>query len=387
MTDISAAWMTGLLMATMLVTVVYFIVTREWLPWRAFVRDMGMVLSGRPSDGGAIRFEHEGRPCQVTLYATKHGASQFWLAVQADVALTLSLHRRGTGDAMAAAAGLVVPLATGHLDVDRQWLIGCADAARATSLLADAGLRSSLGALLRAGAHTVVWSAEDRAVWVRGDLRRDVQRDVSVLKMALGLAVGSSRALVTSRRKPWPARAGVDIEAPSAGTTTWVIVGLAIPALATLPVIGLDVAFPPLDRSPAMWAAAAFALAATALLYRLARCLSKRSVLEHRAVLMMLPIYAVGFWILAYGAIVCVNGAADTATAAEIEGRIQLPIQPAYGRPPEHRLQTTEGIYTVSESLHAQARQGDSLRVATRPGRLGMSWRDAQDDVQLSPRR
>ena len=387
MQDLSSAWITGLLMATMAGTVGYLIFTRDWLPWRAFVRDMGLALSGQPVDGGPIRFEHDGRPCQVTLSRARQGPAQFWLAVQADVASTLSLHKKGTGDAIAASAGLRVPLVTGYPDVDRQWLIGCADADRARSLLADAGLRSTLGALLRAGVHTVVWSAEDRAVSVRGASRLDVQQDGAVLKLALGLAVQSSKPWPQPDSAPWPP--GTRVEARSQGIHigTLVIVALVLPALATLPVIGLDMAYPPLDRSAPMGAAAAFALAATAGLYGWVRRLARRRVLEHRPALFLLPIGAVGFWVLGYGAIVGLNGAADTAIPAEVEARIQAPIPPAYGIPPEHRLPTSQGVYVVSASLHEQARPGDRLHVVTRPGRLGIAWRDPMYDLRLVPER
>jgi hypothetical protein len=383
MTELSSAWITGLLMAGMAIVVVYFIVKHDWLPWRAYLRDMRVALGGRPEDGAPIRFDHGGRPCELTMARARHGPAQFCLVVQADVGETLALYRKGSGDVMAASAGFVVPLATGYPEVDRQWVIGFDDAARATKLLADPGVRSSLGALLRARARRVVWSAEDRAVSVRGDIRRDVTWDLEVLEQALRLAVQSSRPLPFPSSAPWPRRRAFEAETHGAAVNTLVLVAIALPALATLPVIGLDMAYPPLDRSIPFWAAAAFALAVTASLYRPVQRLARQRVPDHRPALFVLPTLAVGLWVLGYGAIVGINGAADTAEPVVVKGRIQTPIQPAYGSPREHRLQTTKGRYVVSETVHEQARPGDRLHVSTRPGRLGIAWRDPQDDIAL----
>jgi hypothetical protein len=136
-----------------------------------------------------------------------------------------------------------------------------------------------------------------------------------------------------------------------------------------------------------MWAAAAFALAGTAASYGLVRRLARRRLPDHRPALFVLPILAVGLWVVGYGAIVGLNGAADTAAPDVVEGRIQAPIQPPFGSPPEHRLQKTKGMYIVSASMHEQARKGDRLRVSTRPGRLGIAWRDPQHDMELIRRR
>jgi len=78
--------------------------------------------------------------------------------------------------------------------------------------------------------------------------------------------------------------------------------------------------------------------------------------------------------------------AAAEAAPSVVEGRVKGKFRQPPGSTADHGLRTTAGVYLVSATLHAQARPRDTLQEVTRPGRLGLTWRNAQDDLRLIPR-
>jgi hypothetical protein len=98
----------------------------------------------------------------------------------------------------------------------------------------------------------------------------------------------------------------------------------------------------------------------------------------------MLPLVALGSWVIAYGAAVGVNGAADNAEPITVKGHIEEKVQQTRSGSIDHGLITNAGFFGVNPSIHREARVGDTLWVTTRPGRLGIPWRHQVGDIHLA---
>jgi hypothetical protein len=123
-----------------------------------------------------------------------------------------------------------------------------------------------------------------------------------------------------------------------------------------------------------MLIAAAFALPITGLFASMAWRWGGRRQVDHRPLLMILPVLAVGFWLLGYGAMVYVNGAFDRAMPVVVETTIEGKFRHQTGRTAVYRLNTDAGPFFVNAKIYGQARAGGMLRVATRAGRLDFAW-------------
>lgn len=386
MSALSAEWIVAGVMGLGVILAVG-IVVHEIRSWNARLQTLAECIGGRVGGSSVIHFEHTGRACELALRRVRHGPTQMELGVPAHIDQTLSVHKRDFMDTTAAAAGLIKPYTTGDAEFDKVVLIHCADWAVAANLLGQSHTRASLKQLFNDGMHSFIWSAQDQAVIVSAPSHNDEQRNVALINRAMSLAVASAPAPQQGACQRWAGLTQLKTRTEGTGTQAALLLAIALPAVAALPAIGIDVAYEPLDRGPLLRASAAFALLATLAWGRLSWRLRGRGMLDHRAWLPMLPLAALGTWLFGYGAAVGINGAADNATPIVAVGVIEEKFQRPGDNPGDHGLRTTAGSYWVNEHLHRRAQVGDTLHVTTHPGRLGVPWRNQENDIQLTPQK
>ena len=379
----AAQWWVGaifLLAASIFTSIIW----HELRAWNKRARTLATSLGGQLASGSVIHLDQGGRACEVALGRVKHGPTQIQLAVPAQVKQTLSVHKRDLIDATATASGLIAPYATGDPAFDEGLLIQCADPTMAAALLAASPTRAGLKQLFDDGVHSVIWSAQDQAVIMRAHSSPDEKRNVALIHRALALAIDSTPDPLPGTPKVWSGGRNFKVNTEGRGTIIAVMLAVALPALAALPTIGIDMAYPPVERGPVMRGAAAFALLATVAWGVVSWRLRGRGLLNHRAWLPMLPLVALGSWVIAYGAAVGVNGAADNAEPITVKGHIEEKVQQTRSGSVDHGLITNAGFFGVNPSIHREARVGDTLWVTTRPGRLGIPWRNQVGDMHLA---
>lgn len=341
--ELSAGWIMAAFIAVGAIIFVSIIVVELRSQKRR--RDgLTAAVQGRDVDGRWIHGTKDSRPWRLRIAERRHGGPLVEMIVPAQLSRHIEVHRRDTMDRAAAALGLLHHQPTGDRGFDDA-LIVLAQANPASSpadvaVPVSAEERAALRRMVRDGLESFIWSTQDRAVvarWRGANTAADNARQVAaVLKLA---DATSTPAPATYTEPTVPAAALAD----ALGTP--VIVALLVVTcmfgFGTFAAIALDSAYTPLDRGPLLWAATALAGLASVGWGWVSWRSWRQQARDYRAWLPMMVVAVPAFWVVAYAALVGVNGAADNAVPSLMEGE-----------------------------------------VGTHPGRLGVPWRWSGNDIR-----
>ncbi len=382
--EMSAGWIVAAFFAVGLLIPVAIVV--EELRSQKRHRDaLTAAVQGRDVDGRWIHGTRDSRPWRLRIAERRHEGRQIEMIVPAQLAQSVEVHRRDAVDRAAAALGLLQHRPTDDRGFDDAFIVlaatdpasSPADAAGPVS----ADTRAALRRMVPDGLESFIWSTQDQAVVARWRSGRTAADDARQVGAVLDLAAATSTPGVPAEGE----LAARPAQADALGERIIVasLVVIAMFAGGTFAAIALDAAFTPVNRGPLLSAATAAAGLASLAWGRISWRLRGRQVRDYRAWLPMMVVAFPAFWVVAYAAAVGINGAADNAAPSLVEGLVEAKTRVPRSGTADYGLRTTAGSFPVTATLFNEARAGDTLRVRTHAGRLGVPWREPRGDIRL----